>query len=136
MSCINLSKKVLLELGSENETWYCKDCKAECGLCSGAVLNIHKAVQCDKCEMRVHNDCSFVADSQYETMQHSSCTWICPKCEFFNFSDSFFSKQLNLEGQNKFISLANMVKLELLQLGQKITSCQWIEIYEHKRQWY
>ena len=80
--------------------------KAECGLCSGDVLNNHKAVQCDKCEMWVHNDCSFVTDFQYETMQNSSCTWICPKCEFFNFSDSFFSEQLNLEDQNRFISLA------------------------------
>ena len=53
MSCANLSEK---ELGSEKETWYCKDCKAECGLCSGDVLNNHKAVQCDKCEMWVHND--------------------------------------------------------------------------------
>ena len=106
VSCANLSEKELLELGSENETWYCKDCKAECGLCSGAVLNDHKAVQCDKCEMWVHNNCSFVTDFQYETMQNSSCTWICPKCEFFNFSDSFFSEQLNLEDQNRFISLA------------------------------
>ena len=56
--------------------------------------------------MWVHNDCSFVTDFQYETMQNSSCTWICPKCEFFNFSDSFFSEQLNLEDQNRFISLA------------------------------
>ena len=38
-------------------------------------------------------------------MQNSSCTWICPKCEFFNFSDSFFFEQLNLEDQNRFISL-------------------------------
>ena len=104
MSCANLSEK---ELRSEKETWYnCKDCKPECGLCSGDVLNNHKAVQCDKCEMWVHNDCSFVTDFQYETMQNSSCTWICPKCEFFNFSDSFFSEHLNLEDQNRFISLA------------------------------
>ena len=65
-----------------------------------------QGVQCDKCEMWVHNDCSFVTDFQYETMQYSSCTWICPKCEFFNFSDAFFSEQLNLEDQNRFISLA------------------------------
>ena len=100
VSCTNLSEK---ELGSEKETWYCKDCKAECGLCSGDVFNNHKAVLCDKCEMWVHNDCSYVTDFQYETMQNSSCTLICPKCEFFNFSDSFFSEQLNLEDQNRFI---------------------------------
>ena len=64
VSCAKLSEK---ELGSEKETWYCKDCKAECGLCNGDVLNNHKAVQCDKCEMWVHNDCSFVtAQSDFE----------------------------------------------------------------------
>ena len=69
--CANPSEK---ELGSEKETLYCKDCKAECGLCSGDVLNNHKAVQCDKSEMWVHNDSSFVTDFQYETMQNSSYT--------------------------------------------------------------
>ena len=34
------------------------DCKAECGLCSGAVLNDHKALHCDNCGIWVHNDCS------------------------------------------------------------------------------
>ena len=28
-TCANLSEKELLELGSENGSWYCKDCKAE-----------------------------------------------------------------------------------------------------------
>ena len=118
VSCANLSEK---ELGSEKETWYCKDCKAECGLCSGDVLNKcnHKAIQCDKCEMWVHNDCSFVTDFQYETMQNSSCTWICPKCEFFNFSDSFFSEQLNLEDQNRFISLAKDSEISTPSTGTK-----------------
>ena len=116
VSCANLSEK---ELGSEKETWYCKDCKAECGLCSGDVLNDHKAVQCDKCEMWVHNDCSFVTDFQYETMQNSSCTWICPKCEFFNFSDSFFSEHLNLEDQNRFIPLAKDTETRTHSSGSK-----------------
>ena len=116
MSCANLSEK---ELGSEKETWYGKDCKAECGLCSGDVLNNHKAVQCDKCEMWVHNDYSFVTDFQYETMQNSSCTWICPKCEFFNFSDSFFSEQLNLEDQNRFIPLAKDTETRTPSTGSK-----------------
>ena len=103
--CANLSEKELLELGSDNKSWYCKESKVECGICSGAVLNDQKAVKCDKCNRWVHNDCSFVTDFQYETMQNSSCTWICPKCDFFNFSDSFFCEQLNLEDQNRFISL-------------------------------
>ena len=80
----------LLKLESGNGSWYCTNCKANCGLCSGAVLKDHKAVQCDICEMWVHNGCSLITESQCETLQGTNCTWICPKCEFFNFSDSFF----------------------------------------------
>ena len=38
-------------------------------------------------------------------MSNTNCTWICPKCEFFNFSDSFFGKQMNLETENRFVPL-------------------------------
>ena len=106
-TCANPIEIELSSLKNENEPWYCSDCKADCGLCSGAVLNSHKAVQCDKCEMWVHNKCSLVSDNQYENIQNSNCSWICPKCDFFNFSDSFFSDQLNLEEQNRFVPLSN-----------------------------
>ena len=89
-TCANPSEKELSDLKTENEAWYCSDCKADCGLCSGAVLNSHKGVQFDKCEMWVHNKYSLVSDNQYENIQNSNCSWICPKCDFFNFSDSFF----------------------------------------------
>ena len=105
-SCVNLGSVELQKIESGNDSWYCSNCKAECSLCSGAVLNSHKAVQCDKCEMWVHNNCSFMSDSEYETMQNSNCTWICPKCDFFNFSDSFFNEQFNLESENRFDLLA------------------------------
>ena len=42
-SCISLDEKELLELESGNGSWYCTNCKADCGLCSGAVLYGHKA---------------------------------------------------------------------------------------------
>ena len=105
-SCVNLGPVELQKIESGNDFWYCSNCKAKCSLCSGAVLNSHKAVQCDKCEMWVHNNCSFMSDSEYETMQNSNCTWICPKCDFFNFSDSFFNEQFNLESENRFDLLA------------------------------
>ena len=41
-SCVNLDEKELLELESGNGSWYCTNCKADCGLCSGAVLYSHK----------------------------------------------------------------------------------------------
>ena len=64
-SCVNLGPIELQKIESDNDSWYCSNCKAECSLCSGAVLNSHKAVQCDKCEMWVHNNCSFMSDSEY-----------------------------------------------------------------------
>ena len=80
-----------MELGSDDESWYCK---AECGLCSGAVLDEHKEVQMTAllslklCEIRL------------------VVPGFVPNVIFFNFPDSFFSEQLKLEGQNRFISLA------------------------------
>ena len=71
-SCvISLGPVELQKIESGNDSWYRSNCKAECSLCSGAVLNSHKAVQCDKCEMWVHNNCSYMSDSEYETMQNS-----------------------------------------------------------------
>ena len=52
-------------------------------------------------------------------LQNSSCTWICPKCEFFNFSDSFFSEQLNLEDQKRFIPLAKDIEIGTPSTGSK-----------------
>ena len=52
-------------------------------------------------------------------MQNSSCTLICPKCEFFNFSDSFFSEQLNLEDQNRFTPLAKDTETRTPSTGSK-----------------
>ena len=40
-----------------------------------------------------------------------NCTWICPKCEFFNFSDSFFGEQVNLETENRFVPLTKEKKI-------------------------
>ena len=91
-----LVKRTLKRIDGDG-VWYCTNCKADCGLCSGTVLKGHKAVRCDSCDMWIHNECSFIADTQYETVNNTNCTWICPKCEFVNFSDSFFGEQVNLE---------------------------------------
>ena len=60
--------------------------------------------------MWIHNECLFIAETQYETVNNSNCTWICPKCEFFNFSDSFFGEQVNLETENRFVPLTKEKK--------------------------
>ena len=109
-SCLNLSDNELLRIESGDGAWYCTNCKADCGLCSGAVLKGQKAVRCDSCDMWIHNECSFIAETQYETVNNTNCTWICPKCEFFNFSDSFFVEQVNLETENRFVPLTKEKK--------------------------
>ena len=107
----------MMDLESGNGSWYCTDCKADCGLSNGAILYGHKAVQCDKCEMWIHNKCSLITDSEFESVENTNCTWICPKCDFFNFSDLFFSDHLNLENQNSFDPLAKDSGIKLLKLG-------------------
>ena len=109
-SCSNLSDNELLRIESGDGAWYCTNCKADCGLCSGAVLKGHKAIQCDNCDMWIHNECSLIAETQYETVNNTNCTWICPKCEFFNFSDSFFGEQVNVETENRFVPLTKVKK--------------------------
>ena len=106
-SYAKLGDNELLKLEAGNGSWYCTNYKADCGLCSGAVLKDHKAVQCDNCEIWVHNGCSFITESQYETLQNTNCTWICPKCEiFYLFQFLFFDDQLNLENQNTVMILS------------------------------
>ena len=68
--------------------------------------------------MWIHNECSFIAEAQYETVNNTNCTWICPKCEFFNFSDSFFGEQVNLETENRFVPLTNEKKIGLHLVAQ------------------
>ena len=100
------------------DTWYCADCKADCGLSSHAVLNGHKAVQCDSCEMWIHNEWSYISLGEYETLENTNCSWICPKCEVLNFSDSYFDSQRNFEQSNKFDPLVkDMNKAHLLHLA-------------------
>ena len=62
VSCSNLGDNELVRIESGDGAWYCTNCKADRGLCSGAVLKGHKAVRCDSCDMWIHNECSFIAE--------------------------------------------------------------------------
>ena len=96
--------------------------------------------------MWIHNECSFIAETQYETVNNSNCTWICPKCEFFNFSDSFFGEQVNLVpltkekkarsspcGTNKssFISGLKFISMNINSMrGKKLESLAFLDFYQ------
>ena len=50
-SCSKLGDDELLRTKSGDGAWYCPNCKADGGLCSGTVIKGRKAVQCDSCDM-------------------------------------------------------------------------------------
>ena len=72
--------------------------------------------------MWIHNECSFIAETQYKTVKNKNYSWICPKCEFFNFSDSFFGEQVNLETENRFFPLTKEKKDRSSPCGTKKSS--------------
>ena len=61
--------------------------------------------------------CLLEQRSGFDSVENTNCTWICPKCDFFNFSDSFFADQLNLENENRFDPLANGSGTKASQTG-------------------
>ena len=87
------------------------------------VVSANKAsVRFDSCDKWIHNECSFIAETPYETVNNSNCTWICPKCEFFNFSGSFFGEQVNLETENRFVPLTKEKKARSSPCGTNKSS--------------
>ena len=84
-SCSKLGDDELLKIETGDGAWYCSNCKADCGLCSGTDLNGHKAVQCDSCDMWIHNECSFIAETQYETVKNKTVHGLARNVNFSTF---------------------------------------------------
>ena len=76
----------------------------------GVVLKDHKAVQCDNCEMCVHNGSMKLCKIQTEPR-------FAQNVNFFNFSDSFLDDQFNLENQNRFDPLTKEKKTRSSSFG-------------------
>lgn len=87
---------------------YCTHCKADCGLGGGPVLNGHKAVPCDCIKCGYKTSALALLGSVWNFRQ-IKCAW--PKCEFSNFSDSFFGDQLNSENQKRFQKMGRKAHL-------------------------
>ena len=71
-------------------------------------------------------------ESEFDSVENTNCTWICPKCDFFNFSDSFFADHLTLENENRFDPLANGSGTKASQTGSDknkfITGLKFVSI--------
>ena len=65
--CSNLEADDLLKTEIGNSDWYCTNCKADCGMCSGAVLSVHKAIQCDgaRCGFTMN---AFITEAEFENL--------------------------------------------------------------------
>ena len=57
---------------------------SSCGICTMSVLESHKGVQCDSCDLWFHTSCCQISDSSYCRLANSTCIWICPNCGLHN----------------------------------------------------
>ena len=63
-----------------------------CGVCNRAVTNKYPAIQCDNCNTRIHNTCSGITNSRYDTYIASpNLTFICPQCNLPTFLQNISS---------------------------------------------
>ena len=97
-SCGKLGDDELLKLESGNASWYCTNCKADCGLCSGAVLNAHNAVTVT--DVR----CVFRMDAlSLQKLSMELCKiQIIPGFARNVIFSTYFDDQLNFENRNRF----------------------------------
>ena len=104
-SCSNLSDNELLRIESGDGAWYCTNCKADCGLCSGQVQL--KSVRRDSCDMWIDimNDHG-LEQTQYEIVNTQTEHGFARNVNSHHFSDSFFGEQVNLETENSMFPLA------------------------------
>ena len=60
--------------------------KFPCGLCHRPVTKHCEAIQCDHCDLWIHNKCSGIQDATYKIfMEQKSLTFICPSCHVPSF---------------------------------------------------
>ena len=57
--------------------------------------------QCDHCQKWIHTQCCAIDDNAYKQLIHSSCSWACPDCNNFNFTNSFFEDS-EIQTENPF----------------------------------
>ena len=77
-----LSSLILMQCGDINPNPGPRTPKYPCGMCKRAVTRSCKAIMCDNCNIWIHNSCSGITDSKYESHQlDSKLSFICPSCE-------------------------------------------------------
>ena len=105
-TCANIPAKEFKNIDKNKLSWYCPACKPEpCGMCEELVTNQQKGVECDKCLKWVHALCGGVNNEEYAKLEGKNCIWVCPTCDFMNFSDTLFNASMSSTTSNRFSTL-------------------------------
>ncbi|CAG2218688.1 SIAE [Mytilus edulis] len=105
--CTSVDNTTYTKLQNTNDQWFCQNCVAPCGICSGNIHNCDPAIECDRCKTWIHNSCAIVSNDEYKNIQATNCTWICPLCDETNLSTSYSSTSSGIEINNIFDTLRN-----------------------------
>lgn len=86
--------------------------KNPCGLCHRPVAKNHRAIYmiyCESCYCWWHIKCANITPTDYKMWGNTDDPWVCPECNSFYFSDSFFnnSYEINSNEENSFSSLSS-----------------------------
>ena len=63
--CSGIRDSVYQKLTRDGGNFYCPNCSAPCADCMEPVLNVHRGIQCDKCDFWFHAGCVNLDDNLY-----------------------------------------------------------------------
>ncbi|CAC5392706.1 unnamed protein product [Mytilus coruscus] len=105
--CTSVDNTTYAKLQNTTDQWFCQNCVASCGICSGNIHKCDPAIECDSCKTWIYNSCAIVSNDEYKNIQATNCTWICPLCDEKNLSTSYSSTSSGIETNNIFDTLTN-----------------------------
>ena len=77
--------------------------------------------------MWIQNKCSLITESEFDSVENTNCTWICPKCDFFNHSKA---SQTGSD-KNKFISGLKFVGININRIrGKKLELLAFLDFHQ------
>ncbi|CAC5395570.1 unnamed protein product [Mytilus coruscus] len=66
--CASVDNTTYAKLQNTTDQWFCQNCVASCGICSGNIHNCDPAIECDRCKTWIHNSCAIVSNDKYKNM--------------------------------------------------------------------
>ena len=138
---------------NKNKTKPRRNVKDPCGICSKTVKTVHKAIQCDTCDLWVHITCNGNSDKEYEYLKDDDNDWHCVVCTLkFNLYNMPFTlcdntELININNTNSMRFLQSLPNVEVIsetskfsQLSTDInfelpsnTDCRYFSVNEYQQ---